>query len=95
MELYEARLRSRERFQELVRRWEAKQLQAAAAKEPSPEINNGDLARALSGIRERGEPSDTHPEKRFQELRQHWEAKKDEDGKVKGEAVATAEAAGV
>lgn len=93
MELYEARLHSRERFQELVQRWEAKQLQAAAGIKESSPPECADSARALGGIRERGEPSDTHLEKRFQELRQRWEAKKgaSQEGAAKGAQKATSD----
>lgn len=84
LEFYEARLRSRERFQELVRRWEAKQAdqadQASATGESKEPVKTESIVEQcrhlhLHGIRERGEPGDPHLEKRFQELRKRWEIK--------------------
>ena len=82
IEFYESRLRSRERFQELVRRWEAKQ----AAGGEGPPIEPPTEPRPLHGIRERSEPTDLQMEQRFKELRQRWEAKKDEVPAVKSPA---------
>ena len=73
-EFYESRLRSRERFQELVRRWEAKQ----AAGGEGPPVEPPAEPRPLHGIKERNEPCDLQMEKRFKELRQRWEAKNSE-----------------
>lgn len=73
IEFYESRLRSRERFQELVRKWEAKQ----AAGGEGPPIEAPSEPRPLQGIRERSEPTDLQMEQRFKELRQRWESKRD------------------
>ena len=87
MEFYENKLRSRERFQELVRRWESKQAQSQGQHvQYSPEtlreekiplsFESQKAAVLLMGIRERGEPpGDPRSEKKFQELRKRWESK--------------------
>lgn len=62
LEHYEQGLRSRERFQELIRRWEAKQ---------SNQTHQRRLAE--SNLCEH-QQSDSHVERKFQELRKKWES---------------------
>ena len=72
-EFYEHRLRSREKFQELVRRFEAKQQAASAKKgEEGPASTTHTDTRSLF-LHERLEHSDSHLERKFQELRRKWE----------------------
>ncbi len=88
MDFYD-KLHSRQRFQELVSQFEAKQeqqwkeKQAAADKVLSPTAPKSEPPRLypLRGLRGRGDPqTDPHPsEKKFQELKKRWESKQDKD----------------
>lgn len=94
LEQYEARLLSRQRFQELVRRWESKQAARdnnnASSGSSSGGLSGGEaaavaledtarLSAATGCLRDRPELN-INPEKQVQELRRRWEAKQTSHG---------------
>lgn len=86
MEFYEYKLRSRERFQELVKRWEAKQARVEESSKSAmecPALAAGvDLTIPRMGLHvlsEKGDGTDVD-EHRFQEIRKKFEIKQDHIG---------------
>lgn len=74
MEVMEYRRRSRERFQELIRRWETKQSSDGKGPSTSSEHRSQQLPESRqSNLYERTEYSDFYLERRFEELRKKWE----------------------
>lgn len=77
-ELYEHRLRSREKFQELVRRWEAKQIQDGKM-DKNTSLSEGQRShhhhKHTLLTHDKSEHGDAHLERKFQELKHKWENK--------------------
>ena len=82
LEQYEARLRSRERFQELVRRWESKQAQgdveegtasSSSSSQSAASSMSPSLETPIVNLREKLDQA--NPDRQFQELRKHWETR--------------------